>query len=62
MLVFILIYNICTTKAITLVLPNSIILNFRYIQLLWTIEFAETHVGRSHSHAFDICSADLQVR
>jgi len=34
---------------------------FKYIQLLWTIEFAETHVGRSHSHAFDICSADLQV-
>lgn len=34
---------------------------FRYVQLLWALEFAETHVGRPHSLAFDKCSADLQV-
>ena len=25
---------------------------FKYVQLLWTMEFAETHVGRSHRYAF----------
>ena len=34
----------------------------RYIQVLWAMEIAETHVGRAHSAAFDHCSADLQVR
>jgi len=34
---------------------------FKYVQLLWTMEFAETHVGRSHSHAFENCSGDLQI-
>ena len=29
--------------------------------MLWNLEVAETHVGRSHSSAWDICSADLQV-
>ena len=24
---------------------------FKYVQLLWTMEFAETHVGRSHRYA-----------
>jgi len=34
---------------------------FKYIQILWALEIAETHVGRAHSAAFDKCSADLQV-
>merc|ERR1712088_983225 len=34
---------------------------FAYIQILWNLEVAETHVGRSHSSAWDICSADLQI-
>jgi len=34
---------------------------FRYVQLLWTLEVAETHVGRAHSAAFDKCTADLQI-
>ena len=34
---------------------------FKYVQLLWAMEFAETHIGRAHSAAFDKCSADLQV-
>eukprot|EP00095_Tigriopus_kingsejongensis_P008721 maker-scaffold352_size199037-snap-gene-0.45 protein:Tk08721 transcript:maker-scaffold352_size199037-snap-gene-0.45-mRNA-1 annotation:"Aquaporin-12A" len=34
---------------------------FRYVQFLWSFEFAETHVGRPHSLAFDKCSSDLQV-
>lgn len=34
---------------------------FKYIQILWNLEVAETHVGRSHSAAFDKCSADLQI-
>jgi len=34
---------------------------FKYVQLLWTMEFAETHVGRSHNHAFENCSGDLQI-
>jgi len=34
---------------------------FKYIQILWSLEVAETHIGRSHGHAFDKCSADLQV-
>ena len=25
---------------------------FKYVQLLWTMEFAETHVGRSHRYAY----------
>eukprot|EP00093_Oithona_nana_P006732 06732.XXX_105051_103143_1 [CDS] Oithona nana genome sequencing. len=34
---------------------------FKYIQVLWALEIAETHAGRAHSAAFDHCSADLQV-
>jgi len=34
---------------------------FKYIQILWSLEVAETHIGRSHGHAFEKCSADLQV-
>jgi len=34
---------------------------FKYVQFLWTLEMAETHIGRSHGHAFEKCSADLQV-
>jgi len=34
---------------------------FKYVQLLWTMEFSETHVGRAHSAAFDKCTADLQI-
>ena len=35
--------------------------DFRYIQILWSLEIAETHVGRSHSSAYGKCSADLTV-
>ena len=34
---------------------------FRLIQVLWGIEIAETHVGRSHSAIYSVCSADLTV-
>merc|ERR1712150_138221 len=34
---------------------------FKYVQILWTLEFAETHIGRAHGHAFDKCTADLQI-
>lgn len=34
---------------------------FRLIQVLWGIEIAETHVGRSHSAIYNVCSADLTV-
>merc|ERR1711997_1322071 len=34
---------------------------FSYIQILWNLEVAETHVSRSHSAAWDKCSADLQI-
>jgi len=34
---------------------------FRLIQVLWSIEIAETHVGRSHSAIYNVCSADLTV-
>jgi aquaporin related protein len=34
---------------------------FRVIQLLWSLEIAETHVGRSHSAVYNVCSADLTV-
>lgn len=34
---------------------------FRLIQVLWSIEIAETHVGRSHSAVYNVCSADLTV-
>merc|ERR1712019_253596 len=34
---------------------------FRLIQILWSIEIAETHVGRSHSAVYNVCSADLTV-
>ena len=34
---------------------------FRLIQILWSIEIAETHVGRSHSAIYNVCSADLTV-
>ena len=33
----------------------------RYVHILWNLEVAETHVGRSHSAAWDKCNADLQV-
>ena len=50
---------------ITILLKKLATLKFalfsRYIQILWALEFAETHVGRPHAHAFDICSADLTV-
>ena len=32
---------------------------FRLIQVLWGIEIAETHVGRSHSAIYNVCTADL---
>merc|ERR1712014_527178 len=34
---------------------------FRVIQILWGLEIAETHVGRSHSTVYNVCSADLTV-
>jgi aquaporin related protein len=34
---------------------------FRLVQLLWSIEITETHIGRSHSHIYDVCTADLTV-
>lgn len=34
---------------------------FKYVQLLWTLEFSETHVGRAHSSSFEHCSADLKI-
>merc|ERR1711872_949911 len=34
---------------------------FRVIQILWGLEIAETHVGRSHSAVYNVCSADLTV-
>merc|ERR1712088_112899 len=34
---------------------------FRVIQVLWSLEIAETHVGRSHSAVYNVCSADLTV-
>merc|ERR1712038_1903826 len=34
---------------------------FRLIQVLWGIEIAETHVGRSHSAIYNVCTADLAV-
>eukprot|EP00096_Caligus_rogercresseyi_P004485 TRINITY_DN1876_c0_g1_i1.p1 TRINITY_DN1876_c0_g1~~TRINITY_DN1876_c0_g1_i1.p1 ORF type:complete len:261 (+),score=11.01 TRINITY_DN1876_c0_g1_i1:116-898(+) len=34
---------------------------FRYIHLLWSIEFTETHVGRAHGASFNVCPSDLQV-
>jgi len=34
---------------------------FRLIQILWGIEIAETHVGRSHSAIYNVCTADLTV-
>ena len=34
---------------------------FRFIQVLWALEIAETHVGRSHSWMYDVCTADLTV-
>merc|ERR1712218_733185 len=34
---------------------------FRLIQILWSIEIAETHVGRSHSAVYNVCTADLTV-
>ena len=40
---------------------TSTFLSLRYVQLLWSMEFAETHIGRPHSLAFDKCSDDLQV-
>jgi len=34
---------------------------FRLVHLLWALEIAETHVGRSHSAVYNVCSADLTV-
>jgi len=34
---------------------------FRFIQVLWALEIAETHVGRSHSAIYNVCTADLTV-
>lgn len=31
---------------------------FQYVQLIWSIEFAETHIGR----AYEDCTADLTVK
>ena len=43
---------------------QSLSTNFasRYVQIMWSLEIAETHVGRSHSSAYGQCSADLTVR
>ena len=39
-----------------------LILNFyRFIQILWSLEISETHVGRSHSAIYNVCTADLTV-
>merc|ERR1712179_275491 len=37
------------------------VLVFRLIQILWALEIAETHVGRSHSAVYNVCSADLTI-
>jgi len=37
------------------------VLVFRLIQVLWALEIAETHVGRSHSAVYNVCSADLTI-
>jgi len=34
---------------------------FRFIQILWSLEISETHVGRSHSAIYNVCTADLTV-
>jgi len=34
---------------------------FKFVQVLWALEIAETHVGRSHSSVYNVCSADLTV-
>lgn len=34
---------------------------YRLIQILWSLEIAETHVGRSHSAIYNVCTADLTV-
>merc|ERR1712106_678216 len=34
---------------------------FKLVFLLWSIEIAETHVGRAHSAVYNVCSADLTV-
>jgi len=34
---------------------------FKLIFLLWSIEITETHVGRSHSAMYNVCTADLTV-
>jgi len=34
---------------------------FKLIQVLWALEIAETHVGRSHSAVYNVCTADLTV-
>merc|ERR1712012_309030 len=34
---------------------------FRLIQILWGIEIAESHVGRSPSAIYNVCTADLTV-
>merc|ERR1712080_6808 len=37
------------------------VLVFRLIQVPWALEIAETHVGRSHSAVYNVCSADLTI-
>jgi len=34
---------------------------FKLIQVLWSLEIAETHQGRSHSAIYNVCLADLTV-
>jgi len=34
---------------------------FRLIHVLWALEITETHVGRSHSAIYNVCTADLTV-
>lgn len=34
---------------------------FKFISVLWALEIAETHVGKSHAHIYDVCTADLAV-
>lgn len=44
------------------ILLETLMLDYsRLIQVLWSLEIAETHVGRSHSAIYNVCSADLTV-
>ena len=50
------------TFAVQVLLTDGPCYSRRYIQILWSLEIAETHVGRSHSSAYGKCSSDLTVR